>query len=87
MWIFATTALIVLAILFLLYGLIDDDFFGGACIICPLLLFAAVGVYKSNTYTIEPKPTALDVYQGNTILEITSINGVPTDTVVVFKNK
>lgn len=32
-------------------------------------------------------PTALDVYRGNTELEITSVNGIPTDTVVVFKNK
>lgn len=31
------------------------------------------------------KPTALDVYRGKTTLEITSINGVPQDTVVVFK--
>lgn len=35
---------------------------------------------------IEPKPSALDVYRGKTELEITSVNGVPTDTVVVFKN-
>ena len=33
----------------------------------------------------EPKPSALDVYRGNTELEITSVNGTPTDTVVVFK--
>ena len=33
------------------------------------------------------KPSALDVYRGNTELEITSVNGVPTDTVVVFKKK
>jgi hypothetical protein len=32
-------------------------------------------------------PTALDVYRGNTELMITSVNGIPTDTVVVFKNK
>ena len=31
------------------------------------------------------KPSALDVYSGNTELEITSVNGIPTDTVVVFK--
>ena len=30
-------------------------------------------------------PSALDVYRGNTELEITSVNGIPTDTVVVFK--
>ena len=33
------------------------------------------------------KPSALDVYRGNTELEITSVNGVPTDSVVVFKEK
>ena len=32
-----------------------------------------------------PRPSALDVYRGNTELEITSVNGTPIDTVVVFK--
>ena len=35
----------------------------------------------------EPKPSAIDVYRGNTELEITSVNGTPTDTVVIFKEK
>ena len=30
-------------------------------------------------------PTAIDVYRGNTTLEVTYKNGVPIDTVVVFK--
>lgn len=33
------------------------------------------------------EPTALDIYRGLTELEITSVNGVPKDTVVVFKNR
>ena len=33
------------------------------------------------------KPSALDVYRGHTELEITSVNGTPIDTVVVFKEK
>ena len=33
----------------------------------------------------EPKPSALDVYRGNTELEITFVNGTPIDTVVVFQ--
>ena len=33
------------------------------------------------------KPSAIDVYRGNTELEITSVNGTPIDTVVVFKEK
>ena len=32
-----------------------------------------------------PRPSAIDVYRGNTDLEITSINGISTDTIVVFK--
>lgn len=34
-----------------------------------------------------PRPSAIDVYRGNTELEITSVNGIPTDTVVIFKRK
>ena len=33
------------------------------------------------------KPTAMDVYKGNTTLEITYKDGVPVDSVVVFKDK
>lgn len=32
------------------------------------------------------KPTAIDVYQGKTTLEITYKDGIPIDSVVVFKN-
>jgi len=41
----------------------------------------------SEINNIPPEPTALDVYRGLTELEITSVNGVPKDTVVVFKNR
>lgn len=30
-------------------------------------------------------PTAMDVYQGKTELKITSINDIPVDSVVIFK--
>lgn len=33
------------------------------------------------------KPTAMDVYKGKTTLEITYKDGVPVDSVVVFKDK
>ena len=33
------------------------------------------------------KPTAMQVYQGKTTLEITYKNGVPIDSVVVYKDK
>ena len=48
--------------------------------VCALLVIWIIGLAPTT-------PSALDVYRGNTELEITSVNGVPTDTVVVFKNK
>ena len=33
------------------------------------------------------RPTAMEVYQGKTELEITYKNGVPIDSVVVYKDK
>ena len=36
-------------------------------------------------YYISSEPTAMDVYQGKTTLEITYKNGVPVDSVVVLK--
>ena len=35
----------------------------------------------------KPKPSAIDVYRGNTELEITFVNGTPIDTVVVFQKE
>ena len=32
------------------------------------------------------KPQTIDVYKGNTTLEITYKDGVPTDSVVVYKD-
>ena len=46
-----------------------------------------VEVYLLADIIGEPKPSAIDVYRGNTELEITSVNGTPIDSVVVFKEK
>lgn len=35
----------------------------------------------------DKKPQAIDVYRGKTTLEITYKDGVPVDSVVVFKDK
>ena len=48
--------------------------------VCGLL----ASLFEYDHYTI--KPTAMDVYQGKTTLEITYKDGVPVDSVVVFKN-
>ena len=63
--------------------LFDDDgeffngFIGGVIgVMVPLILLI---------YFIGTTPTALDVYQGKTTLEITYRDSIPVDSVVVFK--
>lgn len=51
-----------------------------------LSVFFVIEVGIISCILAEQTPTALDVYRGNTELMITSVNGVPTDTTVVFKN-
>jgi len=46
-----------------------------------------IGGYIMGLVVVDDEPTALDVYRGNTELKITSVNGIPTDTVVIFKDK
>lgn len=74
--------IIISLIMFILAGNIkaDDDFFGTVVIFLSLILFAA------GFLTIHlRKPTAMDVYRGNTALQITYKNNVPVDSTVVYK--
>lgn len=59
----------------------DNGVFKGAMITSLIFLETLLII----TITEEPTPSALDVYRGNTDLEITFANGAPIDTVVVFK--
>ena len=52
------------------------------CIILSVLVGALMAI-KINT----SEPTAIDVYRGNTTLEITYRDSIPIDSIVVFKNK
>lgn len=85
MWIFWTILLSVVAVLLFLYSCTGDGWQGLAGQLYAWCLLAVIFIVCINNS--EPMPTALDVYRGNTELKITSVNGIPTDTVVVFKNK
>lgn len=50
-------------------------------------LLACVGAILITTNRYETNPSAMDVYQGKTTLEITYKDNVPVDSVVVFKYK
>lgn len=85
MWIFWTLFLFVIGACLMAYSWTGDGWQGPAGMWSTIAIIIAVIIL--NTNTSKPKPTALDVYRGNTELKITSVNGIPTDTVVVFKNK
>ena len=65
----------------------DDNFDVGVFMgmILGLLIFVETALVADIIHG--PKPSAIDVYRGNTELEITSVNGTSIDTVVVFKRK
>ncbi len=83
--------LIIFAILFacqFFYELFTVFFSSGEDGVTSLVIFTFLFI---STIVILCKlsdmPKAIDVYRGNTTLEITSVNGEPTDTVVIWKNK
>lgn len=50
-----------------------------------ITIFIVIEICLVSRIIEKPKPSALDVYRGNTELEIKSVNGIPIDTVVIFK--
>jgi membrane-bound ClpP family serine protease len=79
--------LIIVGLIIIIIGIIClyTDAYGFA------FLFGIIGAYLLSGGIMmrqeNCKPTAIDVYQGKTTLEITYKDGVPVDSVVVFKNK
>ena len=63
------------------------DFEDGVIMGGSIAILMTIEVYLLADIIGKPKPSALDVYRGHTELEITSVNGTPIDTVVVFKEK
>lgn len=52
-----------------------------------LAVFCMIEIGIVSDIIAEPKPKAMDVYQGKTTLEYTIRDGVKIDSVVVFKEK
>ena len=55
--------------------------FGALCLVSGSM------VLLSALFSGEPKPSAIDVYNGKTTLQITYQDSVPVDTIVVWKNE
>ena len=84
-------AIIVLGlvcVVFLIWNVSTDNKDGRFCsaillTISGIIFVILLSSYEKNRNT----PTALDVYQGNTTLEITYKDSIPIDTIVVWKEE
>ena len=65
----------------------DKSFDAGVFIGAVIMILIVIEICLVEIIKEKPTPSALDAYRGNTELEITSINGTPIDSVVVFKEK
>ena len=76
--------LIVLLVLVFIWNVVSKDTDRAiSCFFAVMVSVILTGVFID--YKHKDKPTALDVYQGKTTLEITYRDSVAVDTVVVFK--
>ena len=82
---------ILIFALIILIGYIRDRWGGsfedGLFIASLIIILIIIEVCLLNNIKEKITPSALDVYRGNTELEITSVNGTAIDTVVVFKKE
>lgn len=79
---------VLLSFIFYSLYLLEDnnpDFSKGLTFGLLIVILAVAEILIIVLTSIEPKPQAIDVYRGNTELEIHSINNIPQDTIVVWK--
>lgn len=76
---------ILLIILFLgIYLICDENLKNSStCVLSAIVLLSVSVGYIMNHFN--NKPTALDVYQDKTTLKVSYVDGVPVDSVVLFK--
>ena len=81
-------ACFISSIIIVIYSIKNKEYFHAIAGSIVAIMCAIIGiVIIPGMKNIQPEPTAIDVYRGLTELEVTSVNGVPKDTVEVYKNK
>jgi hypothetical protein len=83
----AIIAFLILGSIFYIWNIFTDD--KDYRFISALLLIISTVIFTGlvSSYESRNTPTALDVYQGNTTLEITYRDSIPVDSVVVWKDE
>lgn len=83
-------AMIVLGILYVIFffwNVSTDNENGRMCSAWLLTLSVIIFIALLLSYENNDVPTAKDVYEGKTTLEITYRDSVPVDTIIVFKDE
>lgn len=76
--------LFMLTFYFLGKGILEDNNTYFKFSIFNIVIFVILVVLAVNLFNM---PKAIDVYRDKTKLRITSVDSIPTDTVVVWKNR
>ena len=63
----------------------DENFFLKDCTVCICIVFLII-IIIAQIFSLS-QPTALDVYREETLLEVKTINGIPSDSTVVWKER
>lgn len=84
-WIIIVSGL--LCSVFLIWNVSSDKEDGRFCSAILLTISGIIFVILHSSYSNRNTPTALDVYQGKTTLEITYRDSIPVDSVVVLKEE
>lgn len=85
MWIFWTFSSFIIGLVLFLYACFEDGWHGVAGV-WSMTCFITSTMLLVNNLT-EPKPKAMDVYQGKTTLEYKIVDGEIVDSCVVWKSK
>lgn len=83
-WIIITVTLFLIGVVATIYAFVCDRDAGGAGFLGGIFLIISFIMIVHSKYK---SPSAIDVYRGNTTLQITYQDSIPIDTTVVWKEE
>ena len=79
--------LILLLVLSFIYNVCSNDIDKRVLSCFCVIIFSITSTIVLIDYISKDNPTAFDVYEGKTTLEITYRDSIPVDSIVVFKDE
>ena len=86
-WIIITVILFLIGVVATIYAFVCDSDVGGAGFFGGMFLMISFIMIIALVHSKYKSPSAIDVYRGNTTLQITYQDSIPIDTTVVWKEE